>query len=828
MLALFMAKALKVSRNMLRNYFKLAFRTLQKQKFQSLLNLGGLGIGLACCLLIALYIAGEMRYDRHHGKAERIWRVTRTFLNQDGSVDLNLSAIAPPFGSLLPQHFPEIEKITRTLPFNGTLRTANQKMFQEQNIFFADEQLPAIFDLPMKRGDAAAALAEPWQALMSESSAKRYFGDRDPLGEVLNVDNQFRLKVAGVYRDFPAASHWHPDLLFSFSSLRDSAAYGERNLQTNFGNNAFYTYMLVGQNFEPEKMAARIPKFLDDVFPPPPPGSGVTQKPHEFTQLNLQKLTDIHLLSHHDDEIEPGGDLARVRLFGVIALVILLIAGINYVNLSTAFSLARAREIGVRKSAGAFRSQVITQFLAESLLLTFGAAVLAYGLAAAALPLLKTALGVEISRGLLLNWQVPAALLAAAVLTGLLAGLYPAFFMSGFNPVTALKGAATVGRGSASLRKGLVVAQFGVTAALLVGTGVIYRQLRYMQNKSLGYDRAQIVNLVANQGLNAKWETLRSELLANPAVLNITRSSRLPSGRLLDDLGGTSVQMGDTMAKLSVTLKMLAVDLDFAQTYQIPLAAGRAFSRDFMNDTTHSWLLNEAAVRAVGWRSAEEAIGKRLIYGGRQDCYVAGVLKDFHFESLHQEILPMIFFIPRQNNFLSSISIKLGPNTAAGLAHAEQVWKKFSPEFPFDYTFLDENFGRLYETEMRQGQLFMLFSGLAVFIACLGLLGLAAFAAHRRTKEIGVRKVLGASVASVVGLLSKDFLWLVLIALALAAPVAWWTMSRWLADFAYRIDIGWEVFVGAGAVAIAAAFFTVATQALRAALANPVKSLRSE
>ncbi len=812
---------------MITNYIIAAFRNLRKHRLQTLLNLGGLSVGLACCLLIALYIAGEMRYDQYHAKADRIWRITRTFLDPSGAVDLHLSAIAPPFGTLLPQHFPEINNITRLLQANSLIRTESGQQFQENNVFFADEQVAAIFDVPMKYG-SAASLVEPLQVLLSESTARRYFGDRDPQGETLRADNRMQVKVAGVFRDFPDASHWHPNVLVSFNTLRDSAIYGDRNLQTNFGNNAFYTYILVNQNFDKAKMEARFPQFLDDVFPPPPPGQATASKPHDFTGLHLQRLAEIHLQSQHDNEIEPGGDLARVRLFGIIALIIMLIAGINYVNLSTAFSLGRAREVGVRKSAGASPGQVVAQFLTESLLLTLSAGAVAYGLTFAALPLLDATLGVEIPYAMLLNWQVPVALLSAAAVTGLLAGAYPAFFMSAFKPVTALKGAVSTGRSSVSLRQSLVVAQFTLTTILLIGTGVVYRQLHYMQHKSLGYDREQVVNLDVNRDVTTKWETFRSELLTNPAVVGVTRSSRLPSGRLLDDLGGTSAQMGDTMAKLTANLKMLWVDMDFSTTYGIPLAAGRHFSRDVMSDTTHGWLLNEAAVRAVGWRSAEEAIGKRLIYGGREDSYVVGVLKDFHFESLHQEILPMIFLVPENERNLGNISIKLSANTPDALAHAEQVWKRFCPDFPFEYTFLNENFGRLYQAEQQQGQLYLTFSALAILIACLGLFGLATFAAHQRVKEIGIRKVLGASIAGITGLLAKDFLKLVLLAIVIASPIAYYAMNQWLSDFAYRIEISWWMFAAAGGLALLIAFLTVGVQSVKAALANPARSLKSE
>ena len=808
---------------MFKNYLSAAFRNLRKYTLHTALNLGGLSIGLACCLLIALYIREESRYDRYHAQADRIWRVTRTFHEQDGSVNLHLSAIAPPFATYLKDHFPEIQVITRTLQNNGSvLRTSNNQLFPERNLFFADENLFKVFTVPMLAGDPQSSLSAPWQIALSERAAKRYFGEKDPLNQVLQMDSRYQFKVTGVFRDFPAASHWHPEVLLSFASLRDSTLYGEDNLRTNYSNNAFYTYFAAAPGFDPNKMSARFPAFLDEIIP------SKKVKPSSYTQLHLQKLTDIHLKSHHDDEIEPGGDSARVQLFGVIAILILLIAGMNYINLATAFSLGRAKEIGVRKSSGAQKGQLIAQFLLESLMMAGVASLIACGLAALGLLLLKQGVGINLGLSALFSGQLLAGLAAVTFITGLLSGLYPAFFLSSFKPVLAMKGAASAGKSNSGLRKGLVIVQFGAAVLLLVSTLVIYRQLTFMQEKSLGLDKTHIVTLNQNNPLLPKWDAFRSELLKNPNILNVSRSSRLPAGRLLDDLGGTSVQLGDTMTPLTATLKMLATDLDFVPTYQIPLAAGRAFSRDFPTDTTQAWLLNEAATRVIGWKSPEDAVGKRLIYGGRTDCYVVGVLKDFHFESLHQEIVPMIFFIPRDKTNLFSISVKTGANTTEALAHLKQVWQQFNADFPCNYAFLDEDYGQLYAAEIRQGRLYLFFSGLAIFVACLGLFGLATFAAHQRTKEIGIRKVLGATVSGITGLLAQDFLKLVVLAIVVASPIAWYLMNRWLQDFAYRIHIQWWMFALAGLLALAIAFFTVSFQSVKAALTNPVKSLRSE
>ena len=808
---------------MIKNYLKLALRNLWKNKTNAGINLFGLTIGLACCLLIALYIGNELSYDRFHPNADRTYRVTRAFLSQNGEVNLHLPCVSPPFGPLLMQDFPEIEKMTRLLQNPYAFRVG-ENQFNEQNVFYADPDLFEVFSVPVVSGDPKTALEGPFQIMLSEKTAQKYFGSENPVDRTLRADNRLTFRVTGVFRDLPPNSHVHPDFLASFSTLNDTTVYGAEQLRTNWSNNSFFTYFLLPQHLDPDKIAAQFPAFLDKNMPVG------KRKPSERTQLFLQKLTDIHLRSHLDDELEANGDSRRVWIFASIALFILLIACINYMNLSTAFSMTRAREIGVRKTAGAKRSQIIGQFLSESVLLALLAAVLAVALVAFALPLLKNSIEVALPADMLFRWQFLAALFACAILTGVLAGLYPAFFLSSFNPLKVLKSATNADKSSISLRKVLVVAQFSISIFLIVGTAMIYRQLDYMRNKNLGLEKDRVITYFQNASLTQKWDAFRAELLANPQVENVGRSSRIPSGRLLDDLGGTSAQIADTMTASSATLKFVTVDYDFVPTYGIQLAAGRNFSRDFPTDTTEGFLINEAASRAIGWKTPEDAVGKRLSYGGRNNARIVGVLRDFHFESLHQHIVPMIFFLPR--NPAGSFgygSVKLGGgNIPAALAHVEATWKKFVPDFPFQYKFADDSFGKLYEAEQRQGKLFTLFAVLAVLIACLGLFGLVTFTAHRRIKEIGIRKVLGASVTNITALLASDFVKLVLVAFVLVTPVAYYAMDRWLEGFAYRVSQVWWVFAMAGGLAVVVALLTVSFQSIKAALVNPVKSLRSE
>lgn len=805
------------------NYIKSTFRNLRKQRLNAIINLTGLSIGLACCLLIALYINHELQYDQYHEKSDRIWRVTRDFLSPDGGVYLQLSAIAPPFAPLIKEEFAEVEEIARLLNFGTNVRKG-EDLYTEKNLFLAEASIFDIFSIDLLSGDPETALEAPLNIMLSESAARRYFGTENPLDKELRVGNLVNMRVSGVYKDFPKTSHFHPELLASFNLLRDSTIYGEERLRTSFSNNAFYTYMLVTPNFNAENMAARFPAFLDKTVP-----SGET-KASVWTQLHLQKLTDIHLYSHRDDEIEPNGNISTLRMFGIIAIVILLIACMNYINLSTAFSLKRAKEIGVRKSAGAHRGQLIAQFLIESVVITVVASLLAAGIAFGVLPFLNKAFGIDIVPSLLSVWYFPIVLLGVSILTGLLAGLYPALFLSSFQPVQVLKSSANlkIGGGGIFLRKGLVVAQFSISIVLLIGTIIISQQLHYLRNKELGLDQEQVITVSGNTELNERWEAFSTELTASPFIKNIARSSRLPSTRMLDNMGDLSAQVSDSLAPSKVNLQLLSIDHSFIPTYNIPMVAGRNFLLGNPTDSLEGIILNEKAALAIGWKTPEDAVGKRINYGDRTNARVVGVVKDFHFESLHQDIIPMIFLLPARGNNLRQISIKVEGDVTAALAHLEQTWEQFSPNFPFAYSFLSEQYGQLYEAEQRQGELFSTFSGLAIFIACLGLFGLVTFSIQRRVKEIGIRKVLGASVPSIVGLLSKDFLQLVLLALIVASPLAWYLMKQWLENFAYRINIHWWVFVLAGVGALLIAFLTLSFQSIKSALANPVKSLRSE
>ncbi len=809
---------------MLRNYLKIAIRNLARYKFISFINLFGLTIGLTCCLLIFTFILHELSYDKYQPKASQTYRVTRSFNNAEtGAVSLNLSTVAPPFGPLLQNDFKEIENMTRLLQNGATAVRYEDKMLTEQNVYFADDKLFDFFKVDVIKGNPAKALTDPYSVAITDEMAKKYFGTIEAINKVIRINfgNYFDFKVTGVYKPFPSNTHFHPDMMLSFNTLNDTLIYGAENLRTNWGNNSFFTYIRLPKDYNPNKLQAQFPAFLDRHM-----NEGGPYKTSQWTSLTLQKLTDIHLRSHTDYEAEENGDIKRVYIFSAIALFILLIACINYMNLSTARSTLRAKEIGIRKVVGAERKEIMIQFLSESVLISWLAMILAFLLTALLLPWLNKISNQNLSFDILLQWQILIPVLIVPFVVGILSGLYPSLFMSSFQPIKVLKGFLKIGGGSISFRKTLVTIQFAISIILIICTAIVFTQMRYMQNKSLGFDKERIVTLPYATELNDKYDAFRTEILANSNIKNAGRSSRIPTGRLLDAMG-SKMMRGDSMAPVSADIKFVSADQDFISTYGVKVVAGRGFSRDFGLDTS-AFLINEAAAKVLGFKNNDEAIGKDFGYGSRTGKLI-GVFNDFHFESMHQKIVPLVLLVPRNANNYGRISVKIGGNNlSAALAHIESTWKKFLPEAPYQFTFLDENFGRLYEAEERQKTLFTTFACLAIFIACLGLFGLSAFTISQRIKEIGIRKVLGASVSTIVTLLSKDFLKLVVIAAVVAFPVAWFAMSRWLQDFAYRTTIQWWIFLLALIIAALIALLTISFQAIKAAIKNPVNSLRTE
>lgn len=807
---------------MIRNYLKIAFRNLSKQKGFTFINIAGLSIGLTCFLLIALYVKDELTYDRFNKDADRIYRVSRVFKSNDGTVSLHLGHVAPAFMQYFENDFSEAEQITRLFGANAVInRPENiEKKYQEQRMYFADANLLKVFSINLLSGSADKVLANPFTIAISKPMAEKYFGNEDPVGKLLKVDGKQDFTVSGVFEPLPTQSHFHADFLMSMSTLNDDRIYGKENLKNDWGGNNFATYFLLPKGYDIANIERRIKPFLDQHLP-----LYDGRKGSQYSDLKFQKLTDIHLYSHLDSEHEANGNIKYVYTFSAIAFFILLIACINYMNLATARSAGRAKEVGLRKVVGAVRSQLIAQFLSESLLLTLFALTIALISTVLLIPVLNDFTGKTLTFGSLLNFQFIALIVGIIFFTGVLAGSYPAFFLTAFQPVEVLKGKIKNAMRNGRLRQALVVMQFSIACILIISTGIIYKQLSFMLHQDAGYKKDQVIVMRVGNDSSVDFESFKQELKRQAGVKNVSHSSRTPTGRLLDSQGA-KVAKGDSLAPTSTEIKALSVDHDYLQTYEISLASGRDFSRAFKSDDSTAYILNEAAVKSIGWESNADAIDETFEYGGKRGR-VIGVVKDFHFESLHQKIVPMVMFINKGWRSWLSIKMEAGDfqKTIVGI---EKTWKTYMPNTPFSYQFLDERFNKQYEAEQKQRSLFVIFAGLSIFISCLGLFALAAFMAEQRRKEIGVRKVLGASVGSLTSLLSRDFIKPVVISILIASPIAWYAMSSWLTDFAYKVDIEWWIFPTAGALAVIIAMLTVSYQAVSAALMNPVKSLKSE
>lgn len=816
---------------MLRNYLKTAIRSIARNPLTAFINILGLALAMACALLIFLYIQDETAYEKHHRLADRIYRVTRSFHSAEGEVNLHLANVAPPIGPLLKNDFGEIEVMARTLNFNTVVSLEENgsitQLNNEPNLFLAEPDLFNIFDIEVIAGNKEKGLERPFSVMLSLETAKRYFGGEDVMGKHLRINNTFDLEVTGVYRDFPPQSHWHPDFLVSFSTLENDDIYGRTNLETNWGNNAFGTYLVLKEGADPAKLEANFPAFIDRHF-----GGYIRSRYNDVptdweasktTTLYLQKLTDIHLHSHLDDELEANGNINTVITMGIIGFFIILIACFNFINLSTAHATKRAREVGMRKVVGAIKRQLIIQYLGESTLIACFGLVFALVLAFFALDWLNAFTNKQMS---LAQWPLLVISAAFVLTVGILAGIYPAFVVSGFKPALILKGKTNATPGKGGVRKVLVVSQFAISIVLIIATLVTYRQLHYLNNKSLGYQKEYIVTIPYYSEIGTHYDAFYTELTRSSLIQDMGRSSRIPTGRLLDSYGGARVIQGDSLMNSSLNLKTVSVDESFFDTYGIPMAAGRNFSKAIPTDDSLAFIINETAARELGWKVLEDHIDEDFHYAGVSGKLI-GIVKDFHFESLHQPISPMIFL--QQRNRYSAISIKIARNEIQpALQQLERTWKEFAPAQPFQYTFLNERYANLYEAELKQNRLFTTFAGLAVFIASLGLFGLTVFNTLQRMKEIGIRKVLGASVPNIVKLLSKEIIILIVAANLIAWPVAWYFMEQWLETFAYRIEMPVLVYMLAALSAFAVALVTVSLQTIRAARSNPAQTLRYE
>ncbi|GAB3905256.1 ABC transporter permease [Larkinella knui] len=809
-----------ISPSMLQNYFKIAWRNLWRKKAFSAINIAGLAVGLATCLLIVLFVQHELSYDQFNTKADRIFRMT--LRGSIGGKELKIAYAPAPAGPTIQHDYPGVEAFTR-LEEQGTfvIKNGNER-FKEERVVFTDSSFFTVFSIPLLKGNSKTVLTEPNTVVLTESTARKYFGTQNPIGKSLTMGTMGLFRVTGVCRDVPSNSHFHYDFFNSYRSLH------AREKWLSSGAN---TYFLLRKDYPVEKLAAQSTQMVRTYLGPELKEflgmsyDEYVRKGDRF-EFNFQPVTDIHLKSDREGELEPNSDEKYVYIFSAIAVFILLLACINFMNLSTAGSANRAKEVGIRKVLGSVQQQLIRQFLSESVLITFLALVVACGLVVAVLPTFNQLANKQFDIGTLLNGRMIAYTLAGCLLVGLLAGSYPAFFLSSFKPISVLKGRLQLGVGSGWLRNTLVTIQFVVSIGMIIGTLVVYRQLRFIQNKKVGFDKEQVLILHDTYVLGDKLNAFKTDLAKQSQITRVSLAGYLPAGN--SNSGFDGVRDVNAPAETSpYRLRTYRIDDQYLATLGIRLALGRNFSKAFSGDSA-AVLVNEATVRQFGWKNP---IGQRIATvgdgspGDSRTYTVVGVTKDFHFESLHQHIAPMIMLYGG-DGYQLALRIRTD-HVPALLKTLEQKWKA-ETDNPFSYSFLDERFNQMYQSEQRIGELFGIFAGLAVFIACLGLFGLAAFTTLQRTKEIGVRKVLGASVASIVALLSKDFLRLVVVAIVIATPIGWYAMNQWLEDFAYRIDLEWWVFVLAGFLAVAVALLTVSFQSIKAALVNPVKSLRSE
>jgi putative ABC transport system permease protein len=803
---------------MLKSYLKIAIRTIWKNKKLSAINIFGLATGMACSLIIFIFVEDELSYDRHHQDASRIHRVVKDFINDDGS-RIPDATTPGPLAAAMQREIPEVESIARIHPNWGgtTPMEYGDKKMSEEKVWRVDSSFFDVFSVKFLKGDSKSALKDINSIVITESTAKRYFGAEDPIGKVIKMNNQDDITVTAVINDVPPQAHFHYDFLLSYRRLPYAGA------NTNWGSYNYYTYVKV----KPGTDIKAFDKKIQDVYE--------RNNEEHYSAFYTQPLTDIHLTSKLKWELEPNGDRLYVYIFMIIGTFILVIAGINYINLSTAKSSLRAKETGIRKVSGAERTSLVFQFLLESIIICSVAALFAMAVAYALMPMVNelTQKQLEITN----NPSGPAYLIIITFCLGIFAGIFPALYLSSFKPVAVLKGFKLNEKGALNLRKSLVVVQFTISIALIIGALIIVQQMNFLQNAKLGFDKDQVI-VIRNAGRLSRSD--RSSFLNSIKSLSGVEKAAT-SGTVLGQ-GFSTTRLRAKGSESQQQLNFTSVDFDFLDVVGIEIIEGRPFSKEFPADTINNGIfggpldqrlggivINERAVKE--FNLGPNPIGKSLVWATDADTTynveVVGVAKDFHFTSLRNEIKPYGFLMfPRgQSNFTVKLSSR---NIPATIQKLESMWKESFPEQPFEYLFLDDTFDKMYTAEARFQKVFISLVLLGIIIACLGLFALATFTAEQRTKEIGIRKVLGASVGHVVKLLSKDFLKLVVISVVLAIPIAAYGMQTWLEGFAYRVPLQWWVFVIAAAIAILIAFLTISTQAFRAAVADPAKSLRSE
>ncbi|HPG39594.1 MAG TPA: ABC transporter permease [bacterium] len=802
---------------MIKNYFKIAVRNLLKYKSYAIINLLGLSIGMASVILIMLYVNFETSFDIYNKNADRIYRVTREWFNSDGSTSIYFGFVAPPIAPLFKNDFEQVEQAVR-IAQAGIANLKYQDKIYQAEMLSADPEVFDVFTFPFIQGDPASALQIPNGLVLTQSTAQKIFGNKNPLHQILILpvtkDIQIDLIVTGIINDPPVNSHFHFEALNSMVGLRQF--YGEEEF-SNWGSNNYATYILLKEGANVENINRAIPQFLI---------KHLGDNANEWNTLHLQPLKNIHLHSHLDAEFEPNGNIIYVYILSIIAVIILMLACVNFINLATARSTTRVKEIGIKKVVGANRRQIIVQFLGETFILSIMSLLIAIGILVILRPVIQNFFGFTILENNVTGLILP--VISLSVIVGLFAGSYPAFYMAQFPPLLILRAFQQSRTLKSSLRKALVISQFSISIILMICLGVVFEQLNYCKNKDLGFDKEQLLNLPANREMIDNYEAFKARLMQNPNIAGVTASKRVPSAGLADNSEAT-VYFDKKEMTLGFRLANVRVNYDFLQVYGIKLAAGRDFDQTYATDNGYAFILNETAVQKIGWKSPSEALDQPMTYGGLRG-QIIGVIKDFHYESFHKSIAPFMLFIAPDD--FNTITIKLAPQThntfQETAAFLKSIWQEYLPNDTFHYTFLNDRYNRLYNTEQKQGNLLTLFSLLAIFISCLGLLGLVSFFTQRKTKEIGIRKALGASIPGIILYLTSSYIKWIVMANIIAFPVAWYAMNKWLQNFAYHVNMKMWVYLVAAATVLLIAMLSVSWQVIRAATANPVEALRYE
>jgi putative ABC transport system permease protein len=804
---------------MLHHHMKMSLRNLMKQKGYALINIAGLAVGIAVCLLILLYVQHELSYDDCHEKADRVYRFGNEVRNASGTRQWGWTYVL--MADFLEDEFPEVERATRILTEMGeTQITYHQKGFVEDRVMYSDPQFFDHFTVPLISGDPVTALKDPHTVIISQSAARRYFGDDDPMGKVVQIRNWWSENedhvITGVAQDMPYNAHFHFDFLISYNSSRVSES-------ENWGYTQVFNYVLLKEGTDPHAFEAKLPDFIKRHAMAGMDADQLATYNEYLAQgygprLFLQPLRDIHLRSHLEQEIELNGNIMYVRLFSVIALFVLLIACINFMNLSTARSTNRVKEVGIRKTLGSERRQLVAQFLVESIFLCFVSMGLALILLSITLPAFRTFAGIGDHIALWnQTWFLPGILLFT-VGVGILSGSYPSLFLSSFDPIRVMKNLKPSGSQGRRVRNGLVIFQFMASIALIASTWIIKDQIHYMTNTDLGYDKEQVIVLSNGRALQNHYDAFRNELLLNPSVVNVAVSGQYPA----QASHVANFRMKDETPRAWVSIFNASIGEHFVETLGMEIIRGRNLSYSIAGDST-AVLLNETAVRALG---IDEPIG--AILDSFRPLQVVGVIQDFHFRSMHYPAGPLVLFRSRNNRF-GFISIRIqSTDMHQTLSRIASLWSQLTDGQPFHYSFLDDYIGKLYMAEQKTSDITSIFSGLAILIACLGLFGLAAYTTEQKTKEIGIRKALGATSPRILLLLSSNFMKLIAGAFILSVPISYFLMNHWLQNFAFRIAVPILSFLYAGLLTLIIALLTVSYQVLKASRKNPVDALRYE